>query len=384
MRLSPEIEVDAIGFDFDHTLGFDQQLELRFMLRYAAAAARRSGIAVDDDLEARAQALLMQARAGACSIDEAVAALLGQFISPEAARAESRRWRAEVVAAAPAWVRPLEGMRAGIARLEARGVPLAILTNGWSPLQEAKARAVGLAHLPILVSECIGVRKPAPGAFAALLDRLGTRAERTAYVGDDWQIDVLGARAAALPAVWVPEHAPSEEERRELPRRVLLIRSLEELAEESPERAPHRGRMMGEAPHPLAGWADELVCQRLRDFEERRIAALANPDDVEALHHVRTRARRLRAALEDLHEAYPHAGPMLRALKRLGRRTGAARDNDVLLERVERYCAAARGATREHLERMTRRLRQRRERLRKRALEAIESCLLLPGEGADT
>lgn len=231
VRLSPEIEVDAVGFDLDRTLGFDDRLELRLMVAYARAAAERRGITAGQPvIGERAATLLAQARAGTRTVDEAVSALLAAYLPRAEALAAALRWREEVVAQAETQTRPALGAQACIARLEARGVRLAILTNGWSPLQEVKARALGLAHLPILVSERIGAFKPAPEAFTALLARLGTRADRTAYVGDDFAGDVQGARACAMPAVWVTQHEPSEKELRAMAEGVVRIRSLDELA----------------------------------------------------------------------------------------------------------------------------------------------------------
>ena len=229
LRLACGIEVDALGFDLDHTLGFDDRLELRTMLRYGRRAAARSGVAAGPQRE-NASALLALARAGRLTIDQAVATFLGTYLSPSQAETEVARWREEVVAEARVGMRPAPGAQACIERLEARGIPIAILTNGWSPLQEAKAESLGLAHLPLLISEHIGALKPAPEAFAALVARLGTRPERTAYVGDDLDGDVLGARAAALVAVWVPERDPAAADLRALPNDVVTVHTLAELA----------------------------------------------------------------------------------------------------------------------------------------------------------
>lgn len=226
VRLSPVIEVDALGFDLDHTLGFDDRLELRTMLRYAREAAASHGTAVRE----HASALLALARAGQLTIDQAVAIFLGAYLPASRAQAEVVRWREEVVAEALVGMRPAPGALACIKRLEARGIPVAILTNGWSPLQEAKAQSLGLSHLPMLISEQIGALKPAPEAFAALVGQLGTRRERTAYVGDDLDDDVLGAHAAALVPIWVPERDPAEADLRALPEGVVTMRTLEELA----------------------------------------------------------------------------------------------------------------------------------------------------------
>lgn len=54
----------------------------------------------------------------------------------------------------------------------------------------------------------LGVRKPSPEYFAAVLADLGLPPERVVMVGDEWQADIEGALAAGLWAVWYdPGHA---------------------------------------------------------------------------------------------------------------------------------------------------------------------------------
>ena len=130
------------------------------------------------------------------------------------------------------------------------------------------------------------------------------------------------------------------------------------------------------APDPLEAWAGELIERRVRDFEVKRAAVLERAEDAEALHDVRTRARRLRAALEDLRELVPEAEEMLGALKRFSRRTGEARDNDVLLARVEWYAEHAFGRARAQFERLAGRLRKRRGHSRTRAMDGVRECRL--------
>ena len=76
-----------------------------------------------------------------------------------------------------------------LAAIAALGLPTAILTNGWSPLQEEKARLVGFSGT-VLASDAIGARKPEPEAFAMLARALDTPADRIAYVGDDPAVDI--------------------------------------------------------------------------------------------------------------------------------------------------------------------------------------------------
>jgi FMN phosphatase YigB (HAD superfamily) len=118
----------------------------------------------------------------------------------------------------------------------ARGVPIAVLTNGWTPLQQKKiARALGadiVDSMPILVSDALNAYKPDPAAFAALADTLHTPREHVWYVGDNPRGDVGGALAAGLRAVWFdwenlsyPQDVPPPT------LRIASLRELETLAE---------------------------------------------------------------------------------------------------------------------------------------------------------
>ncbi len=92
-------------------------------------------------------------------------------------------------------------------RLErlAQRVGLAVCSNGRSSVQRARLDRVGVLHLFRCV-ECgqdDGVRKPHPEIFLRCARRLGVRPEECLHVGDDWQLDVLGAARAGMSAVWI-------------------------------------------------------------------------------------------------------------------------------------------------------------------------------------
>ena len=77
---------------------------------------------------------------------------------------------------------------------------LGILTNGATLMQRNKLRRTGLnSHVEFaLISEEIGIAKPAPEAFIIACDRFRLRPDAVLYIGDDPQIDVDGARNAGL------------------------------------------------------------------------------------------------------------------------------------------------------------------------------------------
>ena len=188
----------AFGFDFDHTLGVDNGLERTAFADYAAALGApyeaHGAVAADVD------ALLARFRAGALTLED----MVGRFGALVGAHVDADRWRAICYALVDRLVRPVDGAIETLAALRARGIPLAVLTNGWSPLQQRKiARALGDGAIsPILVSDEVGAVKPDAAAFAPLVDALGVPRERVWYVGDNPRGDVGGALAAGLRAVW--------------------------------------------------------------------------------------------------------------------------------------------------------------------------------------
>ncbi|TNM70028.1 HAD family hydrolase [Streptomyces sp. NP160] len=92
-----------------------------------------------------------------------------------------------------------------LAALRDGGLATAVLTNGVEELQRDKVDRLGLAGAtgPLFAADALGVAKPRPGAFAAVCERLGLAPDQVLYVGDDHEVDVLGARAAGLHAVLV-------------------------------------------------------------------------------------------------------------------------------------------------------------------------------------
>jgi HAD superfamily hydrolase (TIGR01549 family) len=218
----------AIGFDFDHTLGVDNGLERKAMYAYAAELGRP--LDPDDATwRERIDDLLATFRAGEIPMDEMLARFADALSAPQAARAE--RWREICYALVDPLVRPIDHARELIETLRARDVPIAVLTNGWTPLQQKKiARALGedvLAAMPVLVSDALRAYKPDPAAFDALVRTLGAPRERTWYVGDNPRGDAGGALAAGLRAVWFDWENVSYPQ--DVPPPTLRIASLREL-----------------------------------------------------------------------------------------------------------------------------------------------------------
>ncbi len=88
---------------------------------------------------------------------------------------------------------------AALARLAAH-VPVAALSNG-----NADLRRIGLDHHFVfqLGAREHGAAKPEPSIFHAACERLGVAAHEVLHVGDNIEMDVLGAARAGLRSCWL-------------------------------------------------------------------------------------------------------------------------------------------------------------------------------------
>lgn len=107
-----------------------------------------------------------------------------------------------LVAYGSSW-RAFPDARLALDSLRANGFGLAVLTNGSEQQQMDKLRVIGLADAvgPVFTAEAIGAAKPAPKAFLAACDALAADPATVLYVGDKYEVDVLGARAVGMHAV---------------------------------------------------------------------------------------------------------------------------------------------------------------------------------------
>ncbi|WP_329003654.1 HAD family hydrolase [Kribbella sp. NBC_00709] len=82
------------------------------------------------------------------------------------------------------------------------GWRIGVLTNGSTKQQNAKLAAIGLADLidVVCTSESLGVSKPAPEAYLRTCEALGVEPADVLMIGDNLELDVLGAQAAGLAA----------------------------------------------------------------------------------------------------------------------------------------------------------------------------------------
>jgi putative hydrolase of the HAD superfamily len=88
--------------------------------------------------------------------------------------------------------------------LRTSGLKLGLITNGSTRMQSRKLQCLDL--LPrfdaILISDVEGISKPDRRIFHRALERLDTNPAQAVFVGDHPEVDVAGARAAGMQAIW--------------------------------------------------------------------------------------------------------------------------------------------------------------------------------------
>ncbi len=141
-------------------------------------------------------------------MERLVREVTGQPASPVQLRALDRAHRETFVASIqlePEVLSTLEAL--------AKRTTLALLSNyPCSASIHESLRSLGLTSCfrQVLVSEDLGVVKPHPRAFSALVDALVVRPEEVLFVGDNWVADVQGALRAGLQVAHFRRWSPPE------------------------------------------------------------------------------------------------------------------------------------------------------------------------------
>ena len=101
------------------------------------------------------------------------------------------------------WCAVQPGSAESLARLKAAGLRLGVVSNSDGRVEQALV-AAGLRDFfdVVIDSALVGLEKPDPRIFRVALDALGVLPEEALYVGDLYDIDVLGAQSAGVPAIW--------------------------------------------------------------------------------------------------------------------------------------------------------------------------------------
>ncbi len=92
-----------------------------------------------------------------------------------------------------------------LASLRARGIKVGLVTNGFAGTHRERIAFLGLDRSldGAFFADDVGAYKPDPRIFLHACERLGARPERAIMVGDRWDCDIVGGRAAGLRVVWM-------------------------------------------------------------------------------------------------------------------------------------------------------------------------------------
>lgn len=199
--------VEAVVFDLDDTL-FDHTSSSR---RALEGWLRTLGVPVSPSLAAEWSTVEARHfetwRVGAISFEEQRRRRLRDFLPlidrPVGADAELDSVFAGYLHCYEESWQAFDDAHPALDELTAAGLVLAVLTNGTAAQQQAKVERIGVAArlAAVVTSEELGVAKPAPKAYLATCQRIGSDPTRTLHVGDRHDLDVVAARAAGLPAL---------------------------------------------------------------------------------------------------------------------------------------------------------------------------------------
>ena len=91
-----------------------------------------------------------------------------------------------------------------LATLKQQGYSLGIISNGRGEFQHRAISGLGIGDYfdAILISEIEGMRKPESAIFQRGIDRLGSSAQNSIFVGDNPTADIDGAKQAGMRAIW--------------------------------------------------------------------------------------------------------------------------------------------------------------------------------------
>jgi HAD superfamily hydrolase (TIGR01549 family) len=211
---------DAVLFDVDDTL-FDHRFSTRAALGYVRDLNPCLQAWPAEAFERRNNQLLelyhLEVLAGRLHVDEARRRRFTRLFE-EAGESPSQHVLAKALdgyrAAYVAAMRPVPGALALLDAL-APYVRLGVVTNNIVDQQVQKVDALGLRPYlsAVVISEAVGFQKPDPRIFWLALEQLECAPGEAVVVGDSWETDISGARAAGIAPVWFnPAGRPQPDE----------------------------------------------------------------------------------------------------------------------------------------------------------------------------
>jgi putative hydrolase of the HAD superfamily len=122
---------------------------------------------------------------------------------------------------------PFEDVKPALDALKNRGLILGLISNIEQDISGTLERLGLRSRLDVVVtSQDAGANKPRPEIFRFALKKAGVPPAESVYIGDQYQVDVLGARGAGMKGILL-DRAGDHENITDCPR----IQSLAEAAE---------------------------------------------------------------------------------------------------------------------------------------------------------
>jgi putative hydrolase of the HAD superfamily len=207
--IGTRVPLRAVLFDAGNTLLFLDYDRLAAAVG-GAIGVRLTGAELAAAAPAAARAM---ERARLSDRERAIAYLEALFLAagiPESRLAEVHELLIRMHAEQHLWSGIAVDAHDALARLRQAGLKLGVVSNSDGRVEEALDAAGLRPYFDVVVDSGVaGVEKPDPAIFLAALDALGVRPAEALHVGDLYEVDVIGANAAGIPAVLlVPPAAP--------------------------------------------------------------------------------------------------------------------------------------------------------------------------------
>jgi len=110
------------------------------------------------------------------------------------------------------WKVPVDGFDGAMDELDARGLMIGIISNSDGRLED-RLGEIGIRDRFdfVIDSAVVGVSKPHPRIFELAIEASGLPPSETAYVGDYYEVDVVGARGVGMRPVLFDPYGAYEE-----------------------------------------------------------------------------------------------------------------------------------------------------------------------------
>ena len=157
------------------------------------------------DLAANAPAAARAMERSSSDQERAAAYLEALFLAagvPQDRLSEVRACLAQLHQERHLWSDVKESTPSALSRLKAAGFLLGVVSNSEGRVEEALAAAGLRQFFDVVVDSArVGIEKPDPRIFQAALEALSVSPDEALYVGDLYEVDILGARSAGIDAV---------------------------------------------------------------------------------------------------------------------------------------------------------------------------------------